>query len=415
MNTIQAGKLFCEKYNEVNNTHHNSKKIFCDVIAPLLFYGEKHLTLWGNCKFQNASGEWFKSCKNKTYNLDLFQKVLNEFVSEIENESYGIMTTLNVFGGCAKPSLKKKGQTTMFCYSDNIYFNNEERYNSFIGSIFAFQCEGWNIIINNKELIWKTYQNILKYRTILDNNFNLNDKQIYAWNTAALFSLNENNDTSVIIDEFFKNDKLAINDKINIFNFIFKIKKIDSNINKMEFFQIGQTNTSCGIVLIDVDYVERMGRFYSQVYQEMGEDFKYADFDKIVGKKARLLYKIIENGAVYKGIFNPWDLIENKKITKYQEKIIQMVMTKEEIKLADALAKELFVIKQEKRNNIREEDFFKSKKKGQIIRYITNLEWESDIFDAFIEFTITENNEEKFNIFIAYCEYLFKQIQKKTK
>ena len=37
MNTIKAGKLFCKKYNEYNNTNYTPKEIFVNVIAPLLF------------------------------------------------------------------------------------------------------------------------------------------------------------------------------------------------------------------------------------------------------------------------------------------------------------------------------------------------------------------------------------------
>lgn len=411
MNTIQAGKIFCKKYNEVNNTHYTSKKIFCDVIAPLLFYGEKHLVNWTNSKFFN-----YLKLVNRhkiSINETTFKECVESFCQEIENDSYNVMTTLNVFGGCGKPILNKGGLTTMFSLNDNIYFSFEERYNSFIGSIFAFQCEGWNIIINNQDIIWNTFQNILKYREILNNNHNLSDKQIYAWNTASMFVLSENNDISVVIDEFYKNDKLKI-DKINIFNFIFQLQKQQFKFNQMELFCIGQMNTSCGVIIVDIPYVDRMFRFYKQIYQEMDEDFNYADFNKIIGGKSRLLYKIIENGAVYQGLFNPWTLLEINKLTKYQEKIIQMFLNEKEKQLANNVAQEFFLIKTKSRTNIHEEDFFNFKKKDNILKYISNLDYESVSIDELIELIVSENNEEKINMLMAYSEYLFKKIQKKS-
>jgi hypothetical protein len=411
MNTTQAGKIFCKKYNEVNNTHYTSKEIFCNVIAPLLFYGKKHLVNWTNSKFFN----YLKLInKNKiSFNETTFQECVESFCQEVENDSYNVMTTLNVFGGCGKPILNKDGLTTMFSFNDNIYFSFEERYNSFIGSIFASQCEGWNIIINNQDIIWNTFQNILKYREMLNNNHNLSDKQIYAWNTASMFVLSENNDISVVIDEFYKNDKLKI-DKINIFNFIFQLQKHQFKFNQMELFSIGQMNTTCGAIIVDIPYVDRMFRFYKQIYQEMDEDFNYADFNKIIGGKARLLYKIIENGAVYQGLFNPWTIIETNKLTKYQEKIIQMFLNENEKQLANNVAQELFKIKAKSRTNIYEEEFFNYKKKENILKYISKIECESDIFDELIEMIVSENNDEKINMLMAYCEYLFKKIQKKS-
>jgi hypothetical protein len=182
----------------------------------------------------------------------------------------------------------------------------------------------------------------------------------------------------------------------------------------MELFKLGQMNTTCGAIIVDIPYVDRMFRFYKQIYQEIDEDFNYADFNKIIGGKSRLLYKIIENGAVYQGLFNPWTLLEINKLTKYQEKIIQMFLNEKEKQLANNVAQELFIIKTKSRTNIHEEDFFNFKKKDNILKYISNLDYESVSIDELIELIVSENNEEKINMLMAYSEYLFKKIQKKS-
>ena len=103
MNTIKSGKILLNKYNKVHNTHLNAKEFFCTIVAPLLFYGEKHLVYWMNSKFSNASGSWVKSCKNKTYNMELLNTTLEEFCAPIDNPVHNVLTTLNVFGGSCIP------------------------------------------------------------------------------------------------------------------------------------------------------------------------------------------------------------------------------------------------------------------------------------------------------------------------
>lgn len=404
MNTFKCGKLFCEKYNEVNNTNYTAKEIFCNVIAPLLFYGKKHLVNWTNSKFF----VYLKMLSNNKVQLnqETFNNVVNEFCAGIENDKYCVMTTMNVFGGCAVPSIEKEGQTTMFCYSDNINLNYNERYYTFIGSIFSFQCEGWNIIINNKEIIWQTYLGIIEYRRELGRNTNLTDKQVYAWNTAYLFAKTNNEKTSYIIDEFFKKDKLEINDKINFFNFLFLINKLKGNTKIIELFRSGQYNKTCGAILINFEYVRRISELYKQLYAEVNEDFRYADFNKAMGYKQKLIYKAIENGAIYKGFFNPLKDVSDIKKNKFKQKYIELIMTDSEKKLAEDFAKILKSIKKKSKTNIHEDELFREKNLRIFTQKLMDIDT-NEVFEKVIEHLFNVKDNEQIYNFLVYSEFKF--------
>ena len=404
MNTFKCGKLFCEKYNEVNNTDFTAKEIFCNVIAPLLFYGKIHLVNWTNSKFFN----YLKMLnKNKVQlNQETFNNVVNDFCTEVENDKYNVMTTMNVFCGCAIPKIEDDGQTTMFCYSDNLYFDYNERYYTFIGSIFSFQCEGWNIIINDKEIIWQTYLGIIEYRRELERNTNLNDKQVYAWNTAYLFAKINNEQTSYIIDEFYKKDKLEINDKINFFNFIFLINKLKKNISVIELFRNGQYNNTCGVILINFEYVRRISELYKQLYAEVNEDFRYADFNKAMGYKQKLIYKAIENGAIYKGFFNPLKDVSDIKKNKFKQKYIELIMTDNEKKLAEEFAKTLKTIKKKSKINIHEDELFREKNLRTFTQKLINIDT-NEVFEKVIEHLFNIKDKEQIYNFLVYSEFKF--------
>lgn len=405
MNTFKCGKLFCEKYNEVNNTNYTAKEIFCNVIAPLLFYGKKYLVDFNRSKFFYYLP---KINKNKVQlNQETFNNVVNDFCAEVENDKYGVMTIMNVFGGCAAPSIEEKGQTTMFCYSDNLYFDYNERYYTFIGSIFSFQCEGWNIIINDKEIIWQTYLGIIEYRRELERNTNLTDKQVRAWNTAYLFAKINNEKTSYIIDEFYKNGKLEINDKINFFNFLFLINKLKGNTKIIELFNNGQLNKTCGVILINFEYVKRISELYKQLYAEVNEDFRYADFNKVMGDKQELIKKAIKNGAIYKGFFNPLKDVSDIKKNKFKQKYIELIMTDNEKKLAEDFAKTLKSIKKKSKTNIHEDELFREKNLRLFTQKLMDIDT-NEVFEKVIEYLFNVKDNEQIYNFLVYSEFKFK-------
>ena len=405
MNTIKAGKLFCKRYNKENNLNLRSKQIFLDVIVPLLFKIHnkecRYLINWTNLKFFNFAKE-FKKFKEEEY-TDKFKYYVDEFCKKVEYDENNVMTNLNVFGGCAIPEID---QTTIFSYSDNLYFDIEERYCSFIGSAFMLQCDGWNIVVNNERIIWDLYEGIKKYRNVIDNNANLNDKQLPAWNSAYLFE-KYNGNVDNIVNEYFKSKgKLEINDKINFANFLFLLQKIDENIKYIELGRYGQTNITCGVVSIDVEYTKRQSKFFKQLYNDMEIDFKYFDYNKLFG--GNLIYKAISNGMVYNGFFNP--LKENdkndKKIILNKLKYLDLIMKQEEKELAVSFANVLKETKNKSKININETDFFKERKVSNLIDKINNLP-KNDIFANVIEH-IVDSDKESLERFLSYTSFKFK-------
>lgn len=429
MNTIKSGKIFCDMYNKMHSTSLTPKEIFCDVIAPLLFFGKKHLICWTNSKFSNASTIWFKTCKNwDQTKIDEYRNIFREetlkpFCDDIETDEYNVMTTSNIFCGCANPEY---GATTMFSYSDNLYFSIDERYCSFIGSAFSYLCEGWNIVINNAELIWSTYEGLLKYREILNSNSNLGGNQLPAWNSAYLSTVVNGDKVSYIVSEFFDNDKLKINDKINFMNFLFFVQKFTKgNVKQIELYCSGQTNVTCGAIQINVDYVSRQSRLFEQLYATMHEDFRYADFNKLCGSsKNNLIYRAIKIGAVYSGFFNPSGHIingikENKKgkktikINNYYKTYLDIIMKEEIKRLAKDFAKQLKEIKDKSRTNVHEEDVFRAPNKIQIFQRLVEL-GPNDVFTAVVDHIASIPTQDAKD-FLAYSEYHFYEISNNTK
>ena len=434
MNTIKSGKIFCDVYNKNHRTSLTPKEIFCDVIAPLLFFGKKHLIYWINSKFSHSKGIWVKTCKNwdqtkiDEYRNIFIEETLKPFCEGIETDEYNVMTTSNIFCGCANPEY---GATTMFSYSDNLYFSIDERYCSFIGSAFSYLCEGWNIVINNEELIWSTYEGLRKYREILDSNSNLKGNQLQAWNSAYLSTVVNGDKVSYIVSEFFKKTKddkhifeLDITDKINFMNFLFFVQKFTKgNVKQIELYIPGQTNVTCGAIQINVDYVSRQSRLFEQLYTAMHEDFRYADFNKLCGSsKNNLIYRAIEIGAVYPGFFNPSgyivnDIKENKKgkktikINNYYKTYLDIIM-KEDIKtLAKDFAKQLKEIKDKSRTNVHEKDVFRAPNTRQIFQRLVEL-GPNDVFTAVVDHIASIPTQDAKD-FLAYSEYHFYEISNK--
>jgi hypothetical protein len=297
----------------------------------------------------------------------------------------------------------------MFSYCDNLFFDYDERYCSFIGSIFAFQCNGWYILVNDKETIWDTYLGIIEYRRELERNTNLKGNQVYAWNTAHLFIKQNNEDISYIIDEFYNNDKLELKNKINLFNFLFLINKLNRYIDKFELFNCGQYNKSCGTILIDIEYVNTAYKLYKQLYSDMGSDFRYADFDKIFGSKRNMLYKAIEIGSIHKGFFNPLTYVSDIKKNKYKQKYVELIMSDEEKDLAIKFVKSLKELIKKSRNNINVEEIFNERKKYKLVDKLLNLD-KCNEFQEVIDYVYSNkkyNDNENLLNFLTFCKYKF--------
>lgn len=420
MITIKSGELLVKRYNKENNTQLTPKEFFKSVIAPLLFYGNRHLVCWQNSKFSQYINKNKIKLQTEGINAETFNNILNDFCEAIDNPRNNVLTTLNIFGGCAIP---KYGVTTLFSYSDNLDFNQDERYCSFIGSSVALLIEGWCVILDNEDVIWEIFKGIEKYRQIIDTNENLSGNQIYAWNTIYLFN-KYLGDVDTICDEYFDdNGKLSLNigsNGISFSNFLYLIQSINKDIKMLHFFNDnGHQTKSCTSVLIDLDYVSNQSKMFKQLYQTMNVDFKYANFNKIFGGK-NLFYKAIETGCITKGFFNPLlDVKKNDKenIKKNRIKYIEFIMTEEQKGMALRLAK---AIKDKMKENPRvvynpDINFFDVKDTPKLIKNIANeLKNPEDFMDLIDMISDSNFKSNDLNMFLAYSKYSF-EIENKKK
>lgn len=410
MNTIRSGEILLRRYNKENGTSLSPKEFFCDVIAPLLFYGEKYLVNWTNSKFF----QYKKDLDNhkKELNEETFREVVNDFCVAIDNPTNNVLTTLNIFGGCAKPEYK---QTTMFCYSDNLDFDVNERYLSFIGSVVALQIEGWNCLIYNEDIIWGVFLNIYRYKETLLNNHHIEDKQLYAWNTICLFNQYCGN-IDTICDEYIDSKgKLNVSKKIVFSNFIYLLLQLKQDIKLLDFFAIGQQNKSCSTIVFDLEYVTSQSKLYKRIYDILQVDFRYADFNKLFGGK-NLFYKAIETGSISKGFFNPlMDVKGNDKkdINKNRLVYIDLIMTKEQKEMAKILAKKVKERADLTQRKVYDPNkhIFKVSNKTTLIENITTLPNPKELKDVFDMINQETFTKEKMREFLAISNFYYRTME----
>lgn len=410
MNTIKVGKILVKKYNKEMGESLTPKEFFCNVLAPLLFFSKIHLVNWTRSKFFYLFND-LKSGK-KRLTVDVFNDTVNSFCSEIERDDANVMTSLNVYGGCATPTLKGDGQTTMFCFSDNLYFNIDERYCSFIGSVLGLQCDGWNVYIANEEIIWNIFNGIKEYRHVLESNSNFKDKQIHAWNTAYLHSL-YNNRLDTICENFFaSNGALDISKKIKFANLMFLLVKIKQDIRHIELFRCGQMNTACTPILIDLPYVNTQYKLFEQLYNTINEDFEYLDFEKHFGGK-NLMYKAIECGYVSTSFFNPLSDVKSDKLNEKQILYLKLTMDKTLQDLALHLATTIKKEKKESKLVFNEDNIFKERNVSKIIEVITNMTYGDELEDVVLFLINPSTSKENIANFLVFSKYNFTHILKK--
>lgn len=418
MITIQVGKLFCEMYNEENGTNLSSRDIFRDVIAPLLFNGKEHLVIWHNSKFY----QW-RYAHNKTWNPNDFENKLDEFCEGIESEKGGLEDSLKVFGGCAVPydeQLKYKNipQKTLFAYAENQHFTIEERYYSWIGSAFLLNVnsgvKNFAIGVNNKEFVKIMYKSVKAYRKMLEENVDIQGKKLYTWNTLYFYNYLHYNDVTSIVEKYYNGDILKSD--LGFEHILFVCSKYLPNVKFINLESFDKTNITCGTVLVDNIYVNRMSDVLEKLYKDVhdNEDFSKFSFNKEFGGK-NLLLKAIETGSVYDGFFDPLsDINFDKKLKKNNLviKYIELIMNDENKKLAQDFISEIHrIIKNGGKNkkNIHFEIPFSSNKFIDSITEVINVsgEKENPILNSMVEYILANSQNNEFKLMVSYLKYLF--------
>lgn len=337
MITIKTGKIFCDRYNQENGTNLSPKEIFCEIIAPMAFKSNKYLINITNSKFFTFLDDINKGKKV----IEDFEEVLDDFCTELEKCNNGLMTTMNVFGGCALPKSEKKEKTTMCLYNTNIYFNIDERYCSFIGAFFQLQFGSHFVAINDSDFIWKLWNGIKIYKEYIEcGDLLTKDKQINTWNTLyALYNNDDNYDVNNIITNELKEGGLSTekNDFVTLMKIIYPL-----NIKYFETEAFGKLNTTSGVITLNPVKFRREYEYIESIFSDVeNKKFNYKGYYDIFG--GDIFYKMLQYGAISNKLhsvqqkwFNLTDneIKRNKKNINYILKYLNFTMTQETIELA---------------------------------------------------------------------------------
>ena len=340
MITIKAGKLFVEKYNEENGTNLSPKEIFC-MLAEKAFKGGRHMVNWTNTKFFQYLKDYKKFLDGKREEPS-FENALNGFCDLIENYDCGLETSLNVYGGCAMPEVGEQN-TTEFNYCDNLHFTIDERYCSFIGSFFqmciAGPGAGFNIVLNNKDIIWLMYDSFNEYYKYIHENDIVSDKKLLTWNGCYFYE-------KVMRKPGFIQGKIN-GDSINTLEYIKLVEAItrhrEFNINNLVFESFGNTNISAGCITFDLDDVCGWLDIMDNVITNIDEDFELEKYAKLFSKGGNLLKMSFESGELTSNMLDPlYDFkrrrseeeYKNKEGIKFLKIYLKFIMTAKELELA---------------------------------------------------------------------------------
>lgn len=409
MNTIKCGKIFCDRFNKENNLSLTPKEIFTTIIMPLCFKTyTRSLISWTNSTFSK-----FNTSEKNNKTLDEnFAEYLTKFCESLETDKYGIMTSQNVYAGMALPTCDKR--TTEFCYNTNIYFTIDERYCSFIGSLFTLNCGGFNIVINNEDVIWLLFESMNNYRKELTNNEILVNNQIQTYNTIYFYE-KINGNVQEIIEKYGVLNKGRIRLSSEIISFekiLFLLTKFD-NIKYIEISNLKNTNTSCGQILLNIPYIKTQYELFRSLYKSVHMDFNSSNYSKLFGRKD-IIYKAIMTGRVGVNFFNPLqdaDIKTIKKSSNIYQKYIELIMDEEIKKLAKEFANAIETIINSSNKTFREEKKNIFNKTNSITEFTATLvdfknkTEHHPTIEKVVEYVNSKINYSEFKQFVVYSSF----------
>lgn len=408
MNTIKLGKRFCYLYNNKYKTDISPKEIFCDVIAPLLFHGDEHLISWKNSKWHYV--------KDK---INDFNETLISFCEVIETEHSDLMTSMNVFNGCANYVYTEGiNPTTEFCFKENLYFNFDERYCSFIGSAFMLRSGKCELIINNDELIMDIFQSIKEYRKLLDNNNSFKGNQLGTYNSLFLYKKKIDNDFDINsnIRKVDKSNKLEFTG-VDFEKILFSISKY-GEINYFELTSSGNTNISYPPILLDLKYCTKIYDFINNFYNEPNKLSSFKTYREIFGGND-ILYTGVQCGIIGENLFNPIITLQkfkdNKQMKKYianYKKYFSLIMKKEELDLAKKFVEQLNLDKglSNKTTDFDIENILKSKTKTvfneTLLVLLKKINADKNNYKDIINYLNSDITKENLTEFLTYANLI---------
>lgn len=368
MITIRLGKIFCERYNKENCSHLTPKEIFRTVVAPVVFGGKEPLYWLTNSTFMQPA------YKNKP-----FEEVLDVFCSGVEKENC-LMTTLNVFGGCADYINTQdyfKPQSTTTNYNTNIYYTIDERYYSFIGITFLFNMCNFSVAICNEDLIWDLWEGVSRYRNAIDGGTFTKGKQLLSWNTVYITNKHKN-------DDCFISKTGDVDTKFgNLYTFLSIIFEYGIDFFDVERFGLDKGNITSSSIFIDVEKLRKRRDILKQCFvDDESKEFDYNGFSECFSDG--IFFQALKCGALTKKMFDPkveWfqSVKQSKKIkNNSKNKYIEMITTKDMQENAIVLNEVISYLKDKtKKDKVKKDEYFdnvyNAVKRVDLTRAITKL------------------------------------------
>lgn len=420
MITIPLGETFCKKYNQENKTNYTPKEIFCKVLAPLAFENNKaYLIDMGNTPI----GQRTKTSK------DSLEVAVQKFCDKLENETdfHGLMTSTRVYGGCCEQSSTNCG-TTYANINDNLYFDVNERYNSFNGMFFQLCVNGFNVCINNENLIWLLFESMKEYRNYLDYNLRSGDNEkfkknkLLSWNTCYLYRKIINNEDCVNYDTFMNiNGEIISSQCPNFLCVLISLMKMGIQIPYIQLHKIGQQNVTCPVIHVSIPAMTNLYNVYSTL---LATDFNVTDislFNKLFGDS--IIHAVIQTGAITPHLIKQTILDNNdRNIIKYKQEIINCFMTTEDKTIAKEFGNLMLqcdkasgniTIKTQVNNVFASKKFYWLQKSIISLLEICKKQYTDTLpdFKNVFEYMsdIEPNEQDRFNNIMAYAELVYKQ------
>lgn len=322
MITTIIGKTFLRAYNDKYNLNYTAKEFFEKVYFELFFNHEKYMQWVTNSPFVQMK----KGQKPHLLNIDERLEKLVNLHEKVENEEADASFAM----GYPASESKLFASTSGLVSDIKIDTNEEDVYFSWIGGGLGIGVAGgFNLLIDNPEILMETYEGWKYYRKYLNDPAlqKLRGNQINSWNGQWL-SYKLGNDFVHDFDfveleqkMIFKVDSSQVEvNTINWSNLFFSLSNMYPNEDVVSYiYSFGQTNKTIGFVPIYLKAGRRLKDIFKQLYHTEAP-FAQKDFQSLYGMHIK---RACELGSIGLHALRPEGLKkhlgDNKKISTTKE------------------------------------------------------------------------------------------------
>ena len=418
MITIEAGRAFCKAYNRKYGTNMSPEEIFREIVAPLEYGegdGKKNLIIWGNSTF-TPKGEKDILKKNPTN----FKKELDSFCAKVKDRS-GYMSLVNVYMGPAVVSENPNNANVTFRnYPFGLDYDDDDRFCSWIGSLFSFHVGNVDLSINNEDFIMDMFESVKMYRRFLDSNEDIKGNQVQTFNTHYLYyKYKINNINGLDRNNIVKNGGLK-RSELTFMKFLVILAENYKNVKYLFPYLNGNYNTTYPPIIIDDgflpaletcerDILERVSQASSVDRMNDNEDYEKT-FEEIFGNGEIILENAEKFGWIKKEMLDPIECSKNSKSILFS-KYIKIIMTEREIELCDNFVTAIKASKSDTNVWYQVDELLESKR---VIKFMTTInglipklrisEKDGSSIDDFVRYAILE--PPNFPLMLEYCKYM---------